>query len=612
MRLKKIIGYSAIISITQSVVDGFNTTQLRNPTSNSGNLLDTDSPFKAEILTSYNLTSNLSVLIGNSKFKFVMGNQYGRELMWKPNVEDEEVDLVGSALGLYASYEGSLHDINYTSVHIEDISQNKLDISFNAYEGEHHMVLFDGLDGIYSYFVNKNLPDLGEFRTLFRLNPELYENAHTSIKDEALPLWPEDYRGEEIFDETWLNENNTGYITKYDWSSRLHEEEVYGVYGQQNNRSYGFWLISPGRDYYCGDNIKQELLVHRESSTGDVVLLNMLHGTHFEVENIEEFPKDKVWGPYLWYFNDGSVSDANRRLKKEKDNWPYKWFNNKKFLSRGSLKGKLVLSNGAPASNVNLFLGTMNYTMVQGASYQYSGYTDEEGYFQINNIRTDNKYFLQAFTSEWSSKYTSIGDVIGNFTYSKEIEIEKDNLLDLGTIEWKVQNFETIWQIGTYDRTSRGFKNGGIEYKDFQTEEAPANFEFTVGKNSDADWYYAKGKPGTWTINFNIEELKDNDAELYISLAGYTGDNSYVGGNSTALRCLANGFQLGKDEFNTLLINDKSTYRSSSFAGNWFYSKLTIPRRYINQGNNKIQLINSQYSENKGIIWDSLKLVWKA
>lgn len=35
-----------------------------------------------------------------------------------------------------------------------------------------HMVLFDGLDGIYSYFVNKNLPDLGEFRTVFRLNPK--------------------------------------------------------------------------------------------------------------------------------------------------------------------------------------------------------------------------------------------------------------------------------------------------------------------------------------------------------------------------------------------------------------------------------------------------------
>lgn len=47
---------------------------------------------------------------------------------------------------------------------------------------------------------------------------------------------------------------------------KIHEEELYGVYIQQNNRSYGFWLISPGRAYYCGDNMKQELLVHRKSS----------------------------------------------------------------------------------------------------------------------------------------------------------------------------------------------------------------------------------------------------------------------------------------------------------------------------------------------------------
>lgn len=229
----------------------------------------------------------------------------------------------------------------------------------------------------------------------------------------------------------------------------------------------------------------------------------------------------------------------------------------------------------------------------------------------MNNIRTENKYYLRAYTSEWSSKYTDIGGIIGNFTYNEEIEVKKDSSLDLGKIEWKIKDYELIWQIGTYDRTSKGFKNGGVYYKDFQTEEAPAEFEFTIGDDSDADWYYAKGKPGTWTINFTLDEVKNKDAELHISLAGYNGNNSYVGGNSTVLRCLANGFQLDRDEFDTLLTNDKSTYRSSSFAGNWFYSKLTIPKQYIAQGNNKIQLINSEYSENKGIIWDSLKLVWK-
>lgn len=52
-------------------------------------------------------------------------------------VYGEGIDLVGSALGFYASYEGSLHDINCTSVSLQEVSSNKLDISFNEYEGEH-------------------------------------------------------------------------------------------------------------------------------------------------------------------------------------------------------------------------------------------------------------------------------------------------------------------------------------------------------------------------------------------------------------------------------------------------------------------------------------------
>lgn len=41
-------------------------------------------------------------------------------------------------------------------------------------------------------------------------------------------------------------------------------------------------------------------MVHRESSTGDVVQLNMIHGTHFMVNSSDAFV-DKVWGPWLWY-----------------------------------------------------------------------------------------------------------------------------------------------------------------------------------------------------------------------------------------------------------------------------------------------------------------------
>lgn len=41
--------------------------------------------------------------------------------------------------------------------------------------------------------------------------------------------------------------------------------------------------------------------VHRESSSGDAVQLNMIHGTHFMASSSDVFPDGKMWGPWLWY-----------------------------------------------------------------------------------------------------------------------------------------------------------------------------------------------------------------------------------------------------------------------------------------------------------------------
>lgn len=592
----------------------------------TGSLIDTqDSVFTANVLTSHNSSSNLSVIVGNDKFTLHMGPKYGTELMWQDTPEDDPVDLIGIGVGLYTSYTNKKEiQVNYSSVNIVDIDNQKMHLCFYAWEGELHLILFRGLNGIYSYFLNHNLPVLGEFRTLIRLNPDIYQDGHTSLKDEPLPKFPQDYVLEEIFDETWIDPNNQSkYITKYDWSTRLHEEELYGVHGEYNGKTYGFWLISPGRDYYCGDQIKQELMVHRESKTGDVVLLNMLHGTHFEAASSEAFPKDKLWGPYLWYFNDGSVSDANRRLLKERRNWPYRWLDDPEYLNRGKLQGRLLLPDGSPAASMNLFLGyTDNYTMVQGSGYQYYSYTDDNGYFSISDVRVDQDYYLQAFPSEWTGKDTPSGDVVGHFLLPHAIKVQPEKVTDLGDIQWQQKlpdstasnpkGHETIWQIGSYDRTTKGFKYAADTYRDFQTEMCPGDYDFYVGKTSDRDFCYAKSKAGAWNIHFELPELKENtDASLYISLAGFTGlYESFVGGNSTRLQVEVNGNRLDRDVYNTTLMNDKSTYRSTSFAGNWFYSRLVVPHDYLMEGENNVALVTTNYTENYGIMWDSLKLAW--
>lgn len=122
-----------------------------------------------------------------------------------------------------------------------------------------HWVIFSGLAGSYQYFVNAALPALGEFRTLFRLDNTTFTNGHTDIKDEALPLFSEYIAANKVQDETWLNPDGDGYITKYDWTSWIRTQTFYGVYGD----SFGSWYINAGKDYYNGNHLKQELMVSR-------------------------------------------------------------------------------------------------------------------------------------------------------------------------------------------------------------------------------------------------------------------------------------------------------------------------------------------------------------
>jgi rhamnogalacturonan endolyase len=111
-----------------------------------------------------------------------------------------------------------------------------------------------------------------------------------------------------VQDETWQRADGS-FITKYDLSTFLPNVEgdlsfwgVYGLLGGQNGaEKVGSWYIHGGKDYLNGDHLKQELIVHRESITGDAVQLNMIHGTHFQAYSSDAFPVGKTWGPWLWY-----------------------------------------------------------------------------------------------------------------------------------------------------------------------------------------------------------------------------------------------------------------------------------------------------------------------
>ncbi|KAF7558261.1 hypothetical protein G7Z17_g40 [Cylindrodendrum hubeiense] len=489
-------------------------------------------------------------IIGNELWNLTQGIQYGVKLFYKNH------DCVGDAVGHYVSYNGAASDLNWVSASV--VSQGEyngtqyIDVKFTANAGDMHWVIFSGLAGAYQYFVNHALPSLGEFRTLWRLDNTTFTKGKTDLRDESLPPLSNFIAANLVQDSTWLKPDGSGYLTKYDFSTWIRTQTYYGLYGD----GFGSWYINAGKDYYNGNHLKQELLVHRETNTGDAVQLNMIHGTHFQVSTVDVFPDGKIWGPWLWYLNDGSKDDASERAKKEFSEWPYPWLQDEAYQARGSVSGTLILSDGRPAANVAVFLGdsASNKTALdQGSDYYYTSYADAEGSFEFKDVRATT-YGLQA----WSNG-SKTGDVTTSFL-KHNVTVEAGETTDLKTLDWKVSEKEKIFQIGDFDRTSYGFQHGGSPYTHGLADKCPGDLIYTVGESEPQDWCFVQTHLGNWTIVFDAKAPGEKDtAILIVSLAGYT-----TGSSSTIW---ANGVKIGNLTSGTpRLLNDGTTYRSATTA----------------------------------------------
>ncbi|KAI1870843.1 uncharacterized protein JN550_004989 [Neoarthrinium moseri] len=550
---------------------------------------------------------NETWVIGNELWNVTQGRTYGVKLYYKDH------DCVGDAVGHYVSYNGAASNLNWTSASIVTEGtidgSSYIDVKFTAAEGDMHWIILSGLTGAYQYFVNHNLPTLGEFRTLWRLDNTTFPNGKTDVRDEALPPLSEYISTLKVQDETWLKPDGSGYITKYDFSSWIRTQTYYGVYGE----NFGSWYINAGKDYYNGNHLKQELMVHRESATGDAVQLNMIHGTHFQVSATDVFPDGKMWGPWLWYLNDGSKEDAELRAKQEFASWPYAWFEDEAYQTRGSVKGQLVLSDGRPATNAAVFLGdsSPNKTALdQGSDYYYTGYADEQGNFEFKDVRVGT-YGLQA----WSNG-SKIADVTTSFLQNN-VKVEKDHLTDLASLEWQVSAKTKLFQVGDFDRYSYGFQYGGSPYEHGVVDKCPADLTFTVGSSRTEDWCMGQSKLGNWTIAFDVPKAaaqcssSKKNATLLVSLAGYsTGVSSNVYANDVLLGNLTSGGGIGTN-YTATLLNDPSLYRSGTAAGEWRYFEFPFDAAVLRPGAaNEVRFQVTRNSTWHGFMWDSIVLEW--
>ncbi|KAH8819826.1 polysaccharide lyase family 4, domain III-domain-containing protein [Xylogone sp. PMI_703] len=530
-----------------------------------------------------------SHVIGNDIWNITIGQTYGTKLYYKGK------DIIGEAVGHYVSYNGGASNLNWTSVQVHSHTNDQLDVVFSATEGDFHWVIQPHLAGAYQYFVNRALPVLGEFRSLFRLDNTTFLNGKTDIKDGPLPPLSLIAEGTKVQDETWILPNGT-YITKYDWAAFIRDQEYYGVYGP----GYGSWYIYPGKDEYNGDQSKQELLVHRESSSGDVVQLNMLHGTHFMASSSDAFEVGKTWGPWLWYLNDGSIRDVTSRAKEEDKAFPYKWFKDSSYQSRGSVSGNLRLSDGRPAANAAVFLGDNHpneTTADMGRFNYYTTYANALGDFTFPNVRS-GVYALQA----WANG-APIGDVSTTYLQN-DIEVQKGRQTRLWGLKWNTQKRKSIWRIGDMDRKSLGFKFGGAPHQHALVTQCPANFTFVPGKTHESEWCYGQSALGTWTVDFNLNKFeipKNSAAVISVSLAGYS--------NGVSSNILVNGATVG-NLTSADIPSDPCMYRSATTSGEWHYFEFPVDSGLLKAGSNEVAFQVTRTTQWHGFMWDAVLLEW--
>lgn len=436
---------------------------------------------------------------------------------------------------------------------------------------EYHLIMRKGVSGFYSYVVAENTGKetvtVSELRNVYRFNPHLLDHISNGEREGRPYLYADLEKMPKVQDETWRLPNGEVY-TKYDFAGYQRGSAFWGVYGK--NR--GAWLIPGSGEYFSGDALKQDLMVHQ-----DAIILNYMTGAHMGTPDMQAQPGwKKLYGPWLLYINQGSseqmLADARQQAVTERANWPYQWVGDARYADkRTQVNGHIATDQPV---TVVLSSSLDEPFDVQTRGYLFTATTDRQGAFHLDNV-IPGHYQLAVYANAGTQPGVLVQQQV-------EISGEKQTLHDITLPPAP----KVVWAIGQADRQAREFRFGSEARGYHWQQDVPANLVFDIGHSDySRDWYYAQTQPGRWDIRFAMTPNKPSYT-LNIALAAASNSGMGAANSAPSLTVNVNGKVLDTLKY----ANDKTLYRGALRNGQYHLATLPISADLLRKGNNQISL----------------------
>jgi rhamnogalacturonan endolyase len=442
--------------------------------------------------------------------------------------------------------------------------------------------------GFYCYVVYEHPKSmapasLGQTRLVAKLSETLF--THYFVSDKVQGLFPKNPDPavplQEVTNAT-VRFPDGRIATKYNLADYEDKLDVYGATG----RPGGVWIISPSREYVNGGPTKQDLCVHEDS----VILLRMLQSGHFGAGGISvRGDWSKFYGPFYVYLNSGATpgvmwQDAKRRAAAENAAWPYQWVKDPLYpLERGTVTGRLQSPEGRAYASATVVLGAPTPDwQLQASGYLFWAHAGADGSFSLKNVRPGS-YTLFAYCPGF------VGEL-----QKADVDVKAGQTTDLGVLHWAPVSYgRLLWQIGTPDRTTLGFRHAG-EPRQFglwnlYLKEFPNDVSFTIGQSKEAtDWNYCQAvvmspdgswHSPEWRVLFNLQQVPTGRETLLVGIAGAV--------HNPDLGVFVNGQQAGELRD---LGNDASIYRDANLGGHFQLRVVQFDASLLKAGQNILSL----------------------